>query len=170
MADSHSGILYSCFFKKWGASLGGRGRKLQNHPPFPPPPLETHQLVSSLICKDSAVECLKRVVSWPSGCTDFASIANQLVQALKIHSWTSAPSLPPKILSWSHLQRRGSENEEQEIVLPDCARKEENGKINMYLLLFFFLKAVVGLVTLVTKKSVLLAGCVGGVWGCGGKG
>ena len=55
-------------------------------------------------------------------------------------------------------------------MLPDCVRKEENGKINMYLLLLFFLKAVVGLVTLVTKKSVLLAGCVGGVWGWGGKG
>lgn len=45
------------------------------------------------------------------------------------------------MLSWSHLQRRGSENEEQEIVLPDCVRKEEtNEKINMYLLQFFFFK------------------------------
>lgn len=72
------------------------------------------------------------------------------------------------MLSWSHFQRRGSENEEQEIVLPDCVRKEEtNEKINMYLLLFFKKKAVVGLVTLVTKKSVLSAGvCRGrvGVW------
>lgn len=96
MADSHSGILHSCFFKKWGASLGGRGRKLQNHPPFPPPPLETHQLVSSLICKDSAVECLKRVVSWPSGCTDFASIANQLLQALKIQTVLNFCPFPPR--------------------------------------------------------------------------
>lgn len=47
-------------------------------------------------------------------------------------------------------------------MLPDCVRKEEtNEKINMYLLQFFFLKAMVGLVTLVTKKSVLLAGCGG---------
>ena len=73
------------------------------------------------------------------------------------------------MLSWSHLQRRGSENEEQEIVLPDCVRKDEtNEKINMYLLQFLKKKkAVVGLVTLVTKKSVLLAGCEGrgmGVW------
>lgn len=53
-------------------------------------------------------------------------------------------------------------------MLPDCVRKEEtNEKINMYLLLFFKKKAVVGLVTLVTKKSVLSAGvCRGrvGVW------
>ena len=45
------------------------------------------------------------------------------------------------MLSWSRLQRRGSENEEQEVVLPDCVRKDEtNEKISMYLLLFFFKK------------------------------
>ena len=54
-------------------------------------------------------------------------------------------------------------------MLPDCVRKEEtNEKINMYLLQFKKKKkAVVGLVTVVTKKSVLLAGCEGrgmGVW------
>ena len=54
-------------------------------------------------------------------------------------------------------------------MLPDCVRKDEtNEKINMYLLQFLKKKkAVVGLVTLVTKKSVLLAGCEGlgmGVW------
>lgn len=49
-------------------------------------------------------------------------------------------------------------------MLPDCVRKEEtNEKINMYLLLFFK-KGRVGLVTLVTKKSVLSAGVCRGVW------
>ena len=134
----NSGILHRCFLKKWGSIFRRKREKASEPPTLPTAPNgDSSQLVSSLIFKDSAVECLKRVVRWPSGCTDFASIANQLLQALKIQSWTSAPSLPPKMLSWSHLQRRGSENEEQEIVLPDCVRKEEtNEKINMYLLQF----------------------------------
>lgn len=70
---------------------GGEEREKASSPTH----IETHLSWSLILFAGILlVECQKREVGWPSGCTSLASTANQLLQALKIKTTLNPCSLP----------------------------------------------------------------------------